>query len=65
MRVNQLYIDSAGTAVFLQTTHPDVRSSLNIAAGAIVYIRNIKGKVVYGENATINIDAKAQVALNL
>ena len=49
MRVNQLYIDSAGTAVFLQTTHPDVISSLDITAGAIVYIRNIKGRAVYGK----------------
>ena len=62
MRVNKYSIDSAGTAVFLKTTHPEVRSSLNITAGAIVYICNVKGRAVYGENATINIDAKAQVA---
>ena len=62
MRVNQHNINSAGTAVFLQTTHPEVRSSLNITAGAIVSIHNIKGRAVYGENATINIDAKAWVA---
>ena len=62
MRVNHQNLHYAGMVVFLQTTHSDVRSSLNITAGAIVYIRNIKGRAVYGENAAINIDAKAQVA---
>ena len=63
MRVNKYSIDSAGMAVFLKTyTHPEVRSSLNITAGAIVYVNNIMGRAVYGKNATINIDAKAQVA---
>ena len=58
-------VRSSGTAVFLQTTHPEIKSSLNITTGATVYFVNLKcnnfGGAVYGENAMMHIDAKARV----
>ena len=57
---------SSGTAVFLRTTHPEFKSSLNITADATVYFVNLAsnnhGGAVYGENGTIHIGAKAMVA---
>ena len=53
-----------GTAVFLQTTHPELKSSLNITTGANVYFVNLtcgKGGAVYGYNAMMHIGAKARV----
>ena len=51
--------NSSGTAVFLQTTHPEFKSSLNITTGAILYFVNLTsnncGGAVYGENAIIHI----------
>ena len=56
---------SSGTAVFLHTTHPELKSSLNIITGATVYFANLTcnrfGGAVYGENAMIHIGAKARV----
>ena len=62
---NRSYL-SSGTAVFLRTTHPEFKSSLNITADATVYFVNLtcnsKGGAVYGENGMIHIGAKAMVA---
>ena len=56
---------SSGTAVFLRTTHPELKSSLNITTGATVYFVNLTsnnhGGAVYGENGVINIGVKAKV----
>ena len=56
---------SSGTAIFLRTTHSELKSSLNITAGATVYFVNLtcnnEGGAVYGENATMHIGAKARV----
>ena len=56
---------SSGTAVFLRTTHPELKSSLNITTGATVYFVNLKSKsfggAVYMENGMIHIGAKATV----
>ena len=56
---------SSGTAVFLQTTHPELKSSLNITTGATVYFVNLTcnnfGGAVYGDGATMHIGAKARV----
>lgn len=53
---------SSGTALFLRTTHPDQKSSLNIATGATVYFINLScsnfGGSVYAERAVINVSAK-------
>ena len=58
-------LDSSGTAVFLQTTHPELKSSLNITTGATVYFVNLTcdnyGGAVYGMNAKMYIGAKARV----
>ena len=58
-------INSFGTAVFLQTTHPEVKSSLNITTGATVYFVNLTcsydGGAVSGRNAALHIGAKARV----
>ena len=57
---------SSGRAVFLRTTHPEFKSSLNITTDAAVYFVNLtcnsNGGAVYGENAMIHIGAKATVA---
>ena len=56
---------SSGRAVFLRTTHRELKSSLNITTGATVYFvnqsGNYKGGAVYGENGVISIGAKAKV----
>ena len=55
---------SSGTAVFLRTTHSELKSSLNITTGATVYFVNLtrsSGGAVYGHNAMIHIGAKARV----
>ena len=56
---------SSGTAVFLRTTHPELKSSLNITIGATVYFVNLtcsnEGGAVYGENAVISIGINARV----
>jgi predicted outer membrane repeat protein len=56
---------SSGTAVFLRTTHPEVKSLLNITTGTTVYFVNLTstnyGGAVYGENAVIYIGEKARV----
>ena len=48
---------SSGTAVFLRSTHPGYKPSLNITTGATVYFVNLTcsnyGGAVYGENAMI------------
>ena len=54
-----------GTALCLQTTHPDLKSSLNITTGATVYFVNLTcssyGGAVYGENAMIHIGDRTRV----
>ena len=56
---------SSGTAVFLRTTHPELKSSLNIATGATVNFINLtcsgSGGAVYGKNGVINIGVNARV----
>ena len=56
---------SSGTAVFLNTSHPDFKSSLNITTGATVYFINLncsnRGGAVYSEYGVINVHAKATV----
>ena len=58
---------SSGTAVYLNITHTDseLKSSLNITTGAIVYFVNLTcsydGGAVYGENTMMHIGAKARV----
>ena len=55
---------AAGTAVFLRTTHPELKSSLNIITDATVYFVNLTSNycgAVYGENGMIHIGAKAKV----
>ena len=58
-------IYSSGTAVYLETTHPELKSSLNITTGATVYFANLTcsgfGGAVHGVNATMHIGAKARV----
>ena len=57
---------SSGTAVFLRTTHPELKSSLNITIDASVYFVNLTsdnhGGAVYVENGVISIGVKAKVA---
>ena len=56
---------SSGTAIFLRTTHPELKSSLNISIGATVYFINLTcnnyGGAVYGENAVMHIGVRTQV----
>ena len=56
---------SSGTAVNLKTTHPELRSSLNITTGASVCFINLTcrghGEAVYGLGAVMHIGAKARV----
>ena len=56
---------SSGTAVFLRTTHPELKSFLNITTGATVYFVNLtcdhRGGAVYAENGMICIGAKSKV----
>ena len=56
---------SSGTAVYLITTHPELKSSLNITTDATVYFVNLtcidSGGAVYGHGATMHISAKARV----
>ena len=56
---------SSGTAVILKTTHPELRSSLNITTGASVCFINLTcrghGGAVYGLGAVMHISAKARV----
>ena len=56
---------SSGTAVFLRTTQPELKSSLNITTGATVYFVNLtcsnSGGAVYGENAMIHIGGRTRV----
>ena len=51
--------------MFLQTTHPELKSSLNITTGATVYFVNLTcnnyGGAVFGDYATMHIAAKARV----
>ena len=58
-------LHSSGTAVFLRTTHPELKSSLNITTGSTVYFTNLScsnyGGAVYAENATIHISIRARV----
>ena len=63
-------IHISGTAIFLRTTHPELKSSLNITTHATVYFvnltnknhhKNFNGGAVYGENGVISIGAKAKV----
>ena len=60
-----IYSYSAGAAVYLKATHPELKSSLNITTGATVYFVNLtsfgEGGAVYGEGATMHISAKARV----
>ena len=54
---------SSGTAIFLRTTHKDLRSSLDIMADATVHFVNLTssnfGAAVYAANGEINIGANA------
>ena len=56
---------SSGTAVSLQTIHPEIKSSLNITTGAIVYFVDLTcsdyGGAVYGWRAMMYTGAKAKV----
>ena len=56
---------SSGTAVLLQTIHPEIKSSLNITTGATVYFINLTcsryGGAVYGWRAIMYTGAKAKV----
>ena len=60
-----IHVYSSGTAVFLRTTHPELKSSLNITTGATVYFVNLTsnnyGGAVYGEDGVISIGVKAKV----
>jgi predicted outer membrane repeat protein len=60
----KLYL-SSGTAVFLRTTHPELKSLLNISTGATVYFVNLTsnsdGGAVYGENAIIHVGIRTRV----
>ena len=63
---SSIYGFSAGTAVYLKATHPELKSSLiNITTGATVYFINLTslggGGAVYGLGATMHIGAKARV----
>jgi hypothetical protein len=57
---------SNGTAIFLTTTHTEIRSCLNITTGANVRFVNLScsglGGAVYMMNGVINVGAKATVA---
>ena len=59
------YWYSVGTAVYLETTHPEIKSLLNITTSATVYFVNLtsfgEGGAVYGYNAMMHIGAKARV----
>ena len=60
------HMNSSGTAVFLRTTHSELKSSLIITAGATVYFVNLAcnncGGAVYGENGVIlSIGVEAKV----
>jgi hypothetical protein len=54
-----------GTALYLQTTHPDLKSSLNITIGATVYFVNLTcssyGGAVFGESAMMYIGDRTRV----
>ena len=56
---------SSGTAVYLETTQPEIKSSLNITTGTNVCFVNLTcsgdGGAVYGHNAMMHIGAKARV----
>ena len=56
---------SSSTAVYLETTHPELKSSLNITTGATVYFVNLTcnnyGGAMTVWNSMIHIDAKARV----
>ena len=56
---------SSGAAVLLRTTHPKLKSSLNITTGATVYFVNLtssyRGGAVYVEDGVISIGVKAKV----
>ena len=58
-------VNSSGAAVFLRTTHPKLKSSLNITTGATVYFVNLtssnKGGAVYGKDGVMSIGVKAKV----
>ena len=59
------YRGAFGRAVYLETLHSELKSSLNIITGATVYFVNLKsfggGGAVFGKNAMIHIGAKARV----
>ena len=56
---------SSGTAVYLETTQPELKFSLNITTGATVRFINLScictGGAVSGDGATMHIGAKARV----
>ena len=56
---------SLGTAVYLETTQSEIKSSLKITTGATVCFVNLTcsgyGGAVYGQNAMMHIGAKARV----
>ena len=56
---------SSSTAVYLETTHPEVKSSLSITTGATVYFVNLtcnnNGGAMTVWNSMIHIDAKVRV----
>ena len=68
---NMNFTDSVtGTALFLESTHPDIHNSLlNISTGATVYFVNLVTckysycvwGAVYGENGMVHIGAKVRV----
>ena len=63
--INSPMGSSSGTAVYLETTHPELKSSLKITTGATVYFVNLTcnnyGGAVSGNYATMHIGAKARV----
>ena len=61
---NVNFTDSV-TAIFLDTIHPELKSSINITASSVVFFINLQSKkhggAVYGENGIIHIGVKARV----
>ena len=56
---------SSGTAIFLNTTHQESQSAVNITKGAMVYFINLecnyRGGAINGENGMIYIGGKSRV----
>ena len=67
MEIYSLTGSGTYTALLLQTTNPELKSSLNITTGATVYFVNLtcehRGAAAYGENANIYTGAKVRVIL--